>query len=161
VFTPPTRQTTRQFCRVGRVFTPPTRLDSFVSSAPAVCIGLYRYVFGDACRQSLLFCYLLWFKNPSKPHFNHFLFESICIVISTACKLSPTAISTFEDGLFPPFQTILQQDVQGIFQYLSVSTEQLFTNTKHSNLERPIRHELNSQKFAACHKEILKIAKYS
>ena len=71
---------------------------------------------------------VLLFKNPSKPHFNHFLFESICIVISTACKLNPSAISTFEDGLFPPFQTILQQDVQGlcVLVFFCVSTEQLF-----------------------------------
>jgi hypothetical protein len=54
-------------------------------------------------------------QNPSKPHFNHFLFESICIVISTTCKLNPAAVSSFEDGLFPPFQEILQQDVQGYF----------------------------------------------
>jgi len=69
------------------------------------------------CKQTYLYSLIvnvLLFKNPSKPHFNHFLFESICIVISTACKLNPAAISTFEDGLFPPFQTILQQDVQGL-----------------------------------------------
>lgn len=59
-------------------------------------------------------------QNPSKPNFNHFLFESICIVISTTCKMNPAAVSGFEDGLFPPFQAILQQDVQGSELFASI-----------------------------------------
>ena len=55
----------------------------------------------------------LVFQNPSKPHFNHYLFESICISIRTTCKANPEAVKSFEQGLFPPFQDILQQDVQG------------------------------------------------
>jgi len=40
VFTSPTRQ----FCRVGGVFSADTmQLDSFVASASAVCIGHYGY----------------------------------------------------------------------------------------------------------------------
>ena len=52
-------------------------------------------------------------QNPSKPHFNHYLFESVCIAIRNTCKVNPAAVTSFEEGLFPPFQDILQQDVQG------------------------------------------------
>ena len=55
------------------------------------------------------------FQNPSKPHFNHYLFESLCVAIRTACKLNPETVKTFEEALFTPFTEILQQDVQGKF----------------------------------------------
>ncbi|KAK2193331.1 hypothetical protein NP493_15g03058 [Ridgeia piscesae] len=66
-------------------------------------------------------------KNPSKPHFNHYLFESICVAIRITCLTSPQAVSSFEEGLFPPFQDVLQQDVQEfipyVFQILSLLLE--------------------------------------
>lgn len=52
-------------------------------------------------------------QNPSKPHFNHYLFETLCVAIKITCRVNPEAVATFEQGLFPPFQDILQQDVQG------------------------------------------------
>jgi exportin-2 (importin alpha re-exporter) len=57
------------------------------------------------------------FQNPSKPHFNHYLFESLCIGIRTTCKHQPAAIFTFEEALFKPFTDILQADVQGEIFY--------------------------------------------
>jgi len=66
-------------------------------------------------------------KNPSKPHFNHYLFESICVAIRITCKADASAVSSFEAGLFPPFQEILQLDVQEfmpyVFQILSLMLE--------------------------------------
>ncbi|CAH1774646.1 unnamed protein product [Owenia fusiformis] len=66
-------------------------------------------------------------KNPSKPHFNHYLFESLCVCIRNTCKASPEAVTSFEQNLFPPFQEILQQDVQEfipyVFQILSLLLE--------------------------------------
>ncbi|XP_076462956.1 exportin-2-like [Babylonia areolata] len=66
-------------------------------------------------------------KNPSKPHFNHYLFESLCVAIRTTCKQTPEAVSTFEEALFTPFTDILQQDVQEfipyVFQILSLLME--------------------------------------
>lgn len=52
-------------------------------------------------------------QNPSKPHFNHYLFESICICIRNTCKEDKAKVSVFEANLFPPFTEILQQDVTG------------------------------------------------
>ncbi|XP_037068726.1 exportin-2-like [Pollicipes pollicipes] len=66
-------------------------------------------------------------KNPSKPHFNHYLFETLALSIRVVCKAQPSAVATFESVLFPTFQTILQQDVQEfvpyVFQLLSVMLE--------------------------------------
>ncbi|XP_043215299.1 exportin-2-like isoform X2 [Amphibalanus amphitrite] len=66
-------------------------------------------------------------KNPSKPHFNHYLFETLALSIRVVCKSQPAAVATFEGVLFPHFQTILQQDVQEfvpyVFQLLSVMLE--------------------------------------
>lgn len=56
----------------------------------------------------------LIFQNPSKPHFNHYLFESLCLSVRITCKANPTTVSSFEEALFPVFTEILQNDVQGI-----------------------------------------------
>ncbi|XP_052087731.1 exportin-2-like isoform X2 [Mytilus californianus] len=57
-------------------------------------------------------------KNPSKPQFNHYLFECLCIGIRTTCKHQPQAIFTFEEALFKPFTDILQADVQEFIPYV-------------------------------------------
>ncbi|KAF3856376.1 hypothetical protein F7725_017099 [Dissostichus mawsoni] len=57
---------------------------------------------------------LLVSKNPSKPHFNHYLFESLCLSVRITCKANPTTVSSFEEALFPVFTEILQNDVQEI-----------------------------------------------
>lgn len=66
-------------------------------------------------------------KNPSKPHFNHYLFETFSLAIRIVCKSNPTAVTSFEDILFPIFQGILQQDIQEfipyVFQILSMLME--------------------------------------
>lgn len=57
-------------------------------------------------------------KNPSKPHFNHYLFETLSLSIRIACRTNPNSVATFEDALFPVFQDILQQDVQEFIPYI-------------------------------------------
>ncbi|UXI18227.1 uncharacterized protein NH340_JMT04170 [Sarcoptes scabiei] len=67
-------------------------------------------------------------KNPSKPHFNHYLFEILGITIQIACTKNIRAVGGFETLLFPIFQTILVQDVQEftpyVFQILALLLEQ-------------------------------------
>lgn len=67
-------------------------------------------------------------KNPSKPHFNHYLFEALTLSIRIVCKSNSSAVSSFEQALFPIFQEILRQDVLEfipyVFQVLSVLLEQ-------------------------------------
>lgn len=66
-------------------------------------------------------------QNPSKPHFNHYLFESICCVIRSACKVDPKAVEGFETKLFPIIENILVRDVSEflpyVFQILSLLLE--------------------------------------
>nr|XP_006818921.1 PREDICTED: exportin-2-like [Saccoglossus kowalevskii] len=66
-------------------------------------------------------------KNPSKPHFNHYLFECISLSVKICCKANHAAVSEFEKALFPPFQEILQADVQEfmpyVFQIMSMMLE--------------------------------------
>ncbi|CAB3368472.1 Hypothetical predicted protein [Cloeon dipterum] len=66
-------------------------------------------------------------RNPSKPHFNHYLFETLSLAIRIVCKSNPEAVPSFEDVLFPIFQEILQADVQEfvpyVFQLLSLLLE--------------------------------------
>ncbi|KAK9880583.1 hypothetical protein WA026_011823 [Henosepilachna vigintioctopunctata] len=66
-------------------------------------------------------------KNPSRPHFNHYLFETLSLSIKIVCNANSSAVSSFEEVLFPIFQAILQQDIQEfipyVFQLLSLLME--------------------------------------
>uniref|UniRef100_A0A8C5MWL8 Exportin-2 n=1 Tax=Leptobrachium leishanense TaxID=445787 RepID=A0A8C5MWL8_9ANUR len=57
-------------------------------------------------------------KNPSKPHFNHYLFESICLSVRITCRANPAAVGSFEQALFIVFTEILQTDVQEFIPYV-------------------------------------------
>uniref|UniRef100_A0A2K6GNA9 Exportin-2 n=1 Tax=Propithecus coquereli TaxID=379532 RepID=A0A2K6GNA9_PROCO len=57
-------------------------------------------------------------KNPSKPHFNHYMFEAICLSIRITCKANPAAVVNFEEALFLAFTEILQNDVQEFIPYV-------------------------------------------
>eukprot|EP00057_Strongylocentrotus_purpuratus_P012723 XP_011667197.1 PREDICTED: exportin-2 [Strongylocentrotus purpuratus] len=66
-------------------------------------------------------------KNPSKPHFNHYLFESMSVTIKVGCKADHANVALFENSLFPLFQEMLVADVQEfipyIFQLMSMMLE--------------------------------------
>ena len=53
-------------------------------------------------------------RNPSRPNFNHYLFETLSLSIRIVCKTNPDAVSSFEQALFPIFQGILSQDISGL-----------------------------------------------
>lgn len=57
-------------------------------------------------------------KNPRNPRYNHYLFESIAVLIRSVCGVEPGATTAFESFLFPPFQTILQMDVSEFTPYV-------------------------------------------
>jgi len=50
-------------------------------------------------------------KNPRNPQFNHYLFESIAVLVKSVCAKDASHTSAFEGLLFPPFQMVLQMDV--------------------------------------------------
>ena len=66
-------------------------------------------------------------KNPTRPHYNHYLFESLSLSIRIVCQSNPQAVISFEQVLFPVFEEILKMDVQEfvpyVFQIMSLMLE--------------------------------------
>ena len=66
-------------------------------------------------------------QNPSKPHFNHYLFECICCIIKNTCQINQHLAEKFEATLFPIVESILVRDVGEflpyVFQILSLLLE--------------------------------------
>ncbi|KAK9279305.1 hypothetical protein L1049_012984 [Liquidambar formosana] len=56
-------------------------------------------------------------KNPKNPIFNHYLFESVAVLVRRACEHDSSLISAFEASLFPSLQMILANDVTEFFPY--------------------------------------------
>ena len=57
-------------------------------------------------------------KNPANPQYNHFLFESIAVLIRAVCTKDSAYTTAFEQFLFPPFQTVLQMEVVEFTPYV-------------------------------------------
>lgn len=72
-------------------------------------------------------------KNPRNPQYNHYLFESIAVLVKAVCSKHPEHVATFEGLLFPPFQQVLQMDVAEfspyVFQILAQLLEYRADNT--------------------------------
>ncbi|KAK6158894.1 hypothetical protein DH2020_006208 [Rehmannia glutinosa] len=49
-------------------------------------------------------------ENPKNPVFNHYLFESVALLIKRSCEQDPSIISAFETSLLPSVQMILSRD---------------------------------------------------
>ena len=56
-------------------------------------------------------------KNPTRPHYNHYLFESLSLSIRIVCKSNAAAVQSFEQVLFPVFEEILKTDVQVLSEF--------------------------------------------
>jgi len=57
-------------------------------------------------------------KNPRNPQFNHSLFESIAVLVRNMCSANAAAAASIEQMLFPPFTSILSQDVVEFTPYV-------------------------------------------
>merc|ERR1711915_913596 len=53
----------------------------------------------------------------TRPHYNHYLFESLSLSIRIVCKSNAAAVQSFEQVLFPVFEEILKTDVQEFVPY--------------------------------------------
>lgn len=51
-------------------------------------------------------------QNPRQPGFNHYMFESVAALVRQGCASNASMVTQLEEALFPPFQYVLQQDVQ-------------------------------------------------
>ena len=65
--------------------------------------------------------------KPMNPHFNHYLFESLAVLVKSVCIDTKATSSTaeisaiylqFESLVFPPFQSVLNQDVTEFIPYV-------------------------------------------
>jgi exportin-2 (importin alpha re-exporter) len=52
-------------------------------------------------------------RNPNKPNFNHYLFETITVLIRSSVTQNPGVVNQFEQVLFPVFTPIFTDDVAG------------------------------------------------
>jgi exportin-2 (importin alpha re-exporter) len=72
-------------------------------------------------------------KNPSNPHFNHYLFESVALLVKGVCfsstdpRATIDACNQFEGLLFPPFQAVLALDVTEFVPYVFQILAQLLS----------------------------------
>lgn len=57
-------------------------------------------------------------KNPTKPHYIHFLFETLSLIIKVVCLSVNNAVLEFDRNLFPIFQEILQNEVDSLIPYV-------------------------------------------
>ncbi|KAL0945218.1 hypothetical protein HGRIS_000730 [Hohenbuehelia grisea] len=57
-------------------------------------------------------------KNPSNPHFDQYIFESLSALMRFTVGSTPTTLQTFEQALFGPFTIILQQDIDQYIPYV-------------------------------------------
>lgn len=57
-------------------------------------------------------------KNPKNPQYNHFLFESIAVLIRAAFTQNASLIETFEHSLFPPAEEVLKMEIVELTPYV-------------------------------------------
>ncbi|KAL1191648.1 Exportin-2 [Cardamine amara subsp. amara] len=69
------------------------------------CIGGLTSILSEVC------------KNPKNPVFNHYLFESVAVLVRRACERDIALISAFETSLFPSLQMILANDITEFLPY--------------------------------------------
>ncbi|CAM9797006.1 unnamed protein product, partial [Sphacelaria rigidula] len=56
--------------------------------------------------------------NPSRPVYNHYLFEAIAVLVQQCLKADPSLAPTLEAALFPPFHQVLTNDVVEFMPYV-------------------------------------------
>ncbi|CAF2452132.1 unnamed protein product [Rotaria sp. Silwood2] len=56
-------------------------------------------------------------RNPNKPNFNHYLFETITVLIRTSVTQNLAVLNQFEQVLFPVFTPIFTEDIAEFVPY--------------------------------------------
>ncbi|CAF5072985.1 unnamed protein product, partial [Rotaria magnacalcarata] len=57
-------------------------------------------------------------RNPNKPNFNHYLFETITVLIRTSVTQNVGVLNQFEQILFPVFTPIFTEDIAEFVPYV-------------------------------------------
>lgn len=69
-------------------------------------------------------------KNPRNPQFNHYLFESVAVLVRSVCSKDSSATQLIEPMLFEPFTVILQMDIAEFTPYVFQVLAQLLEYRK-------------------------------
>jgi exportin-2 (importin alpha re-exporter) len=56
--------------------------------------------------------------NPRSPDFNHYLFESLAILVKSICSQDAASVHVFESFLIAPFWSILEKDISEFTPYV-------------------------------------------
>ena len=80
--------------------------DQLQAAYPALMTNMLD-ILGGICSGSL-----------TNAKFGHCLFESIAVIIRTVCKIDASHIKKFEEMLWPPFQVILNRDIEEVTPYV-------------------------------------------
>ena len=59
--------------------------------------------------------------NPKNPHFSHYLFESVCIIVRAGCESESNSLAwreKYESIIFEPFQEVLALDIVEFLPYV-------------------------------------------
>lgn len=85
-------------------------------------------------------------KNPVNPHYNHYLFESLALLVRSSCdnggvpaETRVAACARCEELLFPPFQVVLSQDVVEFIPYVFQILAQLLCSRPGTGLSDSYR----------------------
>ena len=70
-----------------------------------LCLGRLTTVFSQVVR------------NPKNPTFNHYIFESVAVLVRRACEGDISLITEFDASLFPRLKMILADDVREFIPY--------------------------------------------
>ena len=81
-------------------------------------------------------------KNPTKPQYNHYLFETIAAVVHTVCTRDPAKVSCFDGNqapgsLFHTFILILQKNIEDFVPYVLQILAQLISAHGKSKVPLP------------------------
>lgn len=75
-------------------------------------ISFYSEVLQELVAKLVVVC-----QNPSRPHFNHYLFESISCIIRHTCEKDPAVVKPMETVILPIIQDILVKDILEFMPY--------------------------------------------
>nr|VDD20461.1 unnamed protein product [Brassica oleracea] len=82
-----------------------------VHSYAAMCIEKLLLLKDEGGRSSQVV------RNPKNPTFNHYIFESVAVLVRRACERDISLITEFDSSLFPRLKMILADDVREFIPY--------------------------------------------
>ncbi|CAM8884566.1 unnamed protein product [Rhodiola kirilowii] len=88
-----------------------------------------------ACIQELTSILSKVCENPKNPNFNHYLFESVALLVRRACQQDPSLVPAFEEKLFPILQKILAED--GVLEFFPYAFQLLAQLVEFNNSPLP------------------------